>query len=107
MRADALEQARFALGSLRPDLGKSGGDDCRAPALPRQRVLHCLEHVLAGQTEDREVDIPRNLGQRRVAGHACYVFPRRFTAYASPVKPPSTMLRKTRPPIVPARGEAP
>ena len=75
VRADTLEEARFALRSFRPYLGESGGDDAERPYALRQRVLHCLEHVLAGQTEDRQVDIPRNLGQRCVTGHACDVFP--------------------------------
>ena len=70
VRAHQREQRVLARGALGTDLGEAGGDHAQRPHAAAQRRLRRLDHALGGDGDDREVDRPRHVGDRRVGAHA-------------------------------------
>ena len=68
--ADEGEELLLPLDALAADLRESGGDDDERAHAGVERLLGRLEHLVAGQADDREVDAARDLADGGVALHA-------------------------------------
>ena len=67
VRPDEREQLLLALDAFGADLGEAGGDDAQGAHALAQGRLRRLEHVLARNADDRQVDRIRDLLDRAVA----------------------------------------
>src|SRR5207237_1629654 len=68
--AHETEQPLLALDPLGPGLGEAGGDDAERLRARRERRLGGVEDVLAREADHREVDLVRDLADRRVRSDA-------------------------------------
>ena len=108
VRADEREQPLLALEPLAPGLGEPGRDHDEGPDTAGERLLGRLDHAGRRDADDGQVDRIGDLGDRR--GSRARRQPRppsRLTGKAAPAKSASRMFRKSSPPIVPRRRDAP
>ena len=57
--------------ALRAELGEAGRDDAQRLDALAQRLLGGRDDAFAGQADQGEIDVVRDLGDRRVSAHAC------------------------------------
>ena len=70
MRAHEREQTVLPLATLLAGLGEARRDHAQCVHAVAERVRCRVEHMLGGQTDDRELDRVVDLPDRRVGAHA-------------------------------------
>ena len=70
VRAHEREQTALPLATSLAGLGEPGGDHAEGRHAVTERIRRCVEYMLGGQTDDREVDSIFDLTNRRVRADA-------------------------------------